>query len=89
LKFIKHNNMENKLDIWMISRISAFLNESIVTHQKNLVEWYCGDKGQITLDFDKKELGFVDWVGDDKTYYSLVGVALIAGFTTEDYFSEK
>jgi hypothetical protein len=54
-----------------------------------LVEWYCGDKGQITLDFDKKELGFVDWVGDDKTYYSLVGIALIAGFTTEDYFTKK
>lgn len=81
--------MENKLDIWMISRISAFLNETIGTQQKNFVEWYCGDKGQITLDFDKKELGFVDWVGDEKTYYSLVGVAMIAEFTTEDYFTPK
>jgi hypothetical protein len=44
---------------------------------------------EVHLDFDKKELGFVDWVGDTKTYYALVGVAMIAGFTTEDYFTEK
>jgi hypothetical protein len=44
---------------------------------------------EIRLDFDTKELGFVDWVGDDKTYYSLVGVAMMAEFTTEDYFTDK
>lgn len=81
--------MENKLDIWMISRISAFLNETIGTTMGNLVEWYSNQHGQVILDFDKKELGFVDWTGDEKTYYSLVGVAMLADFTTEDYFTEK
>lgn len=81
--------MENKLDIWMISRISAFLNETIGTTMGGLVEWYSTTHGQVTLDFDKKELGFVDWTGDDKTYYSLVGVAMMAGFNTEDYFTES
>lgn len=83
--------MKNKLDIWMISRISAFLGEQIHIEQGNTVGWYIGGKhlSEVMLDFDKKELGFVDWTGDDKTYYSLVGVAMMAGFTTEDYFTEK
>ena len=84
--------MENKLDIWMVSRISAFLNETIGSTQGDLVVWYPEFNkgvGEVVLDFDKKELGFVDWVGDDKTYYSLVGVAMMAGFTTEDYFTDK
>ena len=84
--------MENKLDVWMISRISAFTGWSISTTQGNAVTWDSLEKNnfsEVILDFDKKELGFVDWVGDDKTYYSLVGVAMMAGFTTEDYFTEK
>jgi hypothetical protein len=84
--------MENKLDVWMISRISAFTGWSISTTQGNAVTWDSLEKNnlcEVILDFEKKELGFVDWVGDDKTYYSLVGVALMAGFTTEDYFTEK
>lgn len=83
--------MENKLDIWMISRISAFLGVEIHIEQGNTVGWYIGGKNltEVLLDFDNKELGFVDWTGDDKTYYSLVGVAMMAGFTTEDYFTEK
>ena len=81
----------NKLDVWMISRISAFTGFSICTTQGNLVVWDSPSLPhyEIHLDFDKKELGFVDWVGDDKTYYSLVGVAMMAGFTTEDYFTDK
>jgi hypothetical protein len=84
--------MENKLDVWMISRISAFTGWSISTTQGNAVTWDSLEKNnlcEVILDFEKKELGFVDWVGDDKTYYSLVGVALMAGFTTEDYFTDK
>ncbi len=83
---------ENKLDVWMISQISAFLGEQIGIQQGNMVGWYPENhRGvmEVHLDFDKKELGFVDWVGDTKTYYSLVGIAMIAGFTTEDYFTEK
>ena len=83
---------ENKLNVWMISQISAFLGEQIGVQQGNMVGWYPeNSKGvmEVHLDFDKKELGFVDSVLDMKTYYSLVGVAMMAGFTTEDYFTDK
>jgi hypothetical protein len=82
----------NKLDVWMVSRISAFTGQSIGSTQGNLVVWYLNDAHsnhyEIHLDFHKKELGFLDWCGDDKTYYSLVGVAMMAEFTTEDYFTD-
>ena len=83
---------ENKLDVWMISQISAFLGEQIDIQSDDMVGWSPeNSKGVmgVHLDFEKKELGFVDWVGDTKTYYALVGVAMIAGFTTEDYFTDK
>ena len=82
----------NKLDVWMISQVSAFTGFSIGTTMDSLVVWYLNDGKnhyEIHIDFDKKELGFVDWVGDDKTYYSIVGVAMMGGFTTEDYFTTK
>lgn len=82
----------NKLDVWMISQVSAFLAQQMDGQSENFVDWLVETKGEIStvfLDFDKKELGFVDWIGDTKTYYALVGVAMMAGFTTEDYFTEK
>lgn len=81
---------KNQLDIWIISQISAFTGASIGSTQDQVVVWYLGDSKthyELYLDFSKKELGFVDWVGDDKTYYSLVGVALSGGYTVEDYFT--
>lgn len=83
---------ESKLDVWMISQISAFLGEQIGVQQGNMVGWYpenCKGVMEVQLDFEKKELGFVDSILDMKTYYALVGVAMIAGFTTEDYFTDK
>jgi len=79
----------NKLDVWMISRVSVFLNESISGTQGNLTEWFLNDGSEVLINFDNKEIGFVNWVGDDKTYYSIVGVASTAGFTTGDYFTDK
>jgi hypothetical protein len=82
----------NKLDVWMISRVSAFLGQSIDGETENFITWLVETKGEIStifLDFEKKELGFVNWIGDEKTYYSLVGVAMMAGFTTEDYYEEN
>lgn len=79
----------NKIDVWMISRVSVFLNESIGCTQGNLVEWYMNDGSQVEINFDSKEINFIDWVGDDKTYYSIVGVASMAGFITHDCFTEK
>lgn len=83
---------ESKLDVWMISQISAFLGEQIGVQQGNMVGWFPeNSKGvmEVNLNFETKELSFVDWLGDMKTYYALVGVAMIAGFTTEDYFTDK
>jgi len=83
---------KSKLDVWMISRISAFLESGIGQSMDDLFVWYVEHKrgqSQIVLDFTKKELGFINWSGDDKTYYSLVGVAMMAEFTTEDYMNEK
>jgi hypothetical protein len=82
----------NKLDVWMISQVSAFLGTQLDAATDDFAIWYVeNNKGmsELHLDFDKKELGFVDWIGDTKTYYALVGMAMIAGFTTEDYFTDK
>jgi len=79
----------NKLDVWMISMVSVFLNESIATTQGNLVDWVLNDGSQLVINFDEKEVAFVDWVGDEKTYFSIVGVALSRDFTTHDCFTEK
>jgi hypothetical protein len=79
----------NKLDVWMISRVSVFLNQSISGTQGNCIYWFLNDGSEVLINFDDKKIGFVDWVGDDKTYYSIVGVACTAGFTTGDYFTEK
>lgn len=81
---------KNKMDVWMISRVSVFLNQSLDCTQGNLVEWYLNCGSQLSINFDTKEILFVDWVvSDDKTYYSIVGVASMAGFTTHDAFTEK
>jgi hypothetical protein len=79
----------NKLDVWMISRVSAFLNESISTTQGNLVDWIMNDGSEVLIDFDKEEIRMIDWVGDDKTYYAIVGVAHMADFKIDDYFTDK
>jgi hypothetical protein len=50
--------------------------------------WYLNDDSKIQVDCKKKEIRFVDWVGDDKTYYSIVGVAASAGYEYGDYFSK-
>ena len=79
----------NKLDVWMISRVSVFLNETVGATQGELAVWYMNDGSEVVIDFDNKEIKMVDWVGDDKTYYSIVGVGAMAGFETNDYFTEK
>jgi hypothetical protein len=78
-----------QIDVWMVSRVSVFLNESIGSTQGELAVWYMNDGSEVIIDFDNKEIKMVDWVGDDKTYYSIVGVASMSGFTTGDYFTEK
>lgn len=80
---------KNKLDVWMISRVSAFLGQGIDTQMNDFVNWILNDGSQVAINFNTKEVVFVDWVGDDKTYYSIVGVASMADFTTHDAYTEK
>lgn len=79
----------NNLDVWMISRVSVFLNEEIGCIQGNLVVWYMNDGSEVMIDFDNKEIQFIDWVGDHKTYFSIVGVGKTFGYESNDYFTEK
>jgi hypothetical protein len=78
-----------QMDVWMVSRVSVFLNESIGSTQGELAVWYMNDGSEVVIDFGNKEIQFVDWVGDDKTYFSIVGVGSMSGFKSDDYFTEK
>jgi hypothetical protein len=78
-----------QLDLWMITRVSAFLGQGIDTEMNDLVSWIMNDGSQVSIRFNERELQFIDWVGDDKTYYSLVGIAAMADFKFNDYYTEK
>ena len=53
------------------------------------VYWYLNDGSELEIDFDEKEIKFIDWVGDTKTYFAIVGLASSKNFTTNDYFTQK
>jgi len=79
----------NKMDIWVISNVSVFLGQSIDTEMGDSVYWYLNDGSELEIDFDEKEIKFIDWVGDTKTYFAIVGLASSKNFTTNDYFTDK
>ena len=79
----------NKMDIWVISNVSVFLGQSIATEMGDSVYWYLNDGSELEIDFDEKEIKFIDWVGDTKTYFAIVGLASSKNFTTNDYFTQK
>ena len=78
----------NKLDVWMISQISVFLNHSIDTVQGNSVYWLLDDNSQLEINFDDKEVKFIDWVGDDKTYFAILGLCKSRNMEPTDYFTD-
>ena len=78
----------NSKTIWMVSHISAFLQESIGSSAQSLYVWYT-DKGEIVLDEENNELKLVDCTLDDKTNYALLGLATSNGYTTGDYFTSN
>lgn len=82
------NTQLNSETIWMVSNISAFLQESTSSSGPSLYVWYT-DKGEIVLDEENKELKLVDCTWDDKTHYALVGLATVNGYTTGDYFTSN
>ena len=82
-------NEINKMDIWVISNVSAFLGQGIDTQMGDSVYWYLDNGSQLEIDSNEKEIKFIDWVGDTKTYFAIVGLASSNNFTTNDYFTEK
>ena len=82
-------NETNKMDIWVISNVSAFLGQGIDTQRGDSVYWYLDNGSQLEIDSNEKEIKFIDWVGDTKTYFAIVGLASSHNFTTNDYFTEK
>jgi hypothetical protein len=77
-----------QLDVWVITRVAIFVGQAIDSQMDCCAYWYLNDDSKIEVDCKKKEIRFVDWVGDDKTYYSIVGVAASAGYEYGDYFTE-
>lgn len=74
--------------IWLVSRISVFLNRSIDSSSEGMAAWILPDGSGIQLDMVEKEVRFIDYTGDDKTYFAIKGVADSHGFTTGDYDTE-
>lgn len=85
----EHDNMVSFEMCMMISRISVFLNKDIDTLSMDVYAWILPDGSEIVIDMDRKEIRFIDYVGDDKTYFAIVGLAHSQGFTTGDYDSEE
>jgi hypothetical protein len=85
----KHITMKKTttFDIWMISNISVFLGQGIDTTQGDSVYWHLDNGSQLEIDFKNKEVKFVDWRSDDKTYFAIVGMSSSRNFTTNDYFT--
>lgn len=80
---------KKKIDIWMITNIAVMLGESCDTEMDNCFYWHLDDDSMLELDFNTNEVRFVNWVGDSKTYYSIIGIATLRKFTHGDYFTEK
>ena len=57
-------------------RPSAFTEDSVEFHI---------EKGILSIDFEIKEIQFVDLDLSDELYFQILGIAVNFGFSTEDY----
>ena len=77
--------------IWLVSKITYILGNSMTTEQGKLYSWDIWDNkkyaGEIILDAEKKEIQIIDCFLDLKTNYALEGLASITGLKVEDYFT--
>ena len=78
-----------KIDYWMITNISVMVGEACDTDMDNSFYWHLKDGSALELDFNNKEVRFVDWVMDSKTYYSIIGIATLRNFSHGDYFTDS
>lgn len=82
--------MKNKsIDFWLLTNISVMLGEACDTDMDNIFYWHLNDGSVVELDFKEKEIRFVDWMGDNKTYYALIGITTLRQFKHGDYLTNK
>ena len=74
----------------IIAQVSVFLNDAPCTLSETYSHWVLkGRGGEFMIDFEDNIFKFVDFGGDIKTYFALVGLATLRDFTYGDYFTEK
>jgi hypothetical protein len=74
----------------LISQVSVFFNQAPDTIAEDYSCWLLpGKKGSLMINFETDEFEIIDYTGDIKTYFALVGLALSRGFTYGDYFTDK
>lgn len=77
------------LVISLISQISVFTKTNVDTMSNHTLNWCVKHKFghyHIELDINDKLLKFIDYDGDDKTYFAIKFVAAVAGFDADDYY---
>ena len=75
--------------ISLISTISVFTKTSVDYMQNHTLNWCVKHKFghyHIELDIHNKLLKFIDYDGDDKTYFAITYKAIQAGFDADDYY---
>lgn len=70
-----------------ITLISILFKEEPSTYMNGMVEWYLGDKGQVLISFEEKQIVFTDFTGSTLEYFSVKGI--MEGFESGDYYTEK
>ena len=73
--------------ITKIVLISILFKEEPTTYMNGLVQWYLGDKGEVLIGFDQKQIVFTDFTGSTLEYFSVKGI--MEGFESGDYYTEK
>ena len=73
--------------ITKIVLISMLFKEEPGTYMNGMVEWYLGDKGQVLISFEQKQIVFTDFTGSTLEYFSVKGI--MEDFESGDYYTEK
>lgn len=70
----------------MIAMISVVLKKIPYCYSEDSAEWWIAQDEVVSIDFDKKEIQFVNWsYSDDTTYLQILGICKMYNLETEDY----
>ena len=70
----------------MIAMISVVLKKIPYCYSEDSAEWIVSKDEVVSVDFNKKEIQFLNWsYTDDITYLQLLGVCQMYNFQSEDY----